>query len=82
MRLSFALTINKPLGQTLPKGQLYVAVSRVRSMLGQNVLTLNKEDEPHGYIKNVVYKEVLNQVLKNQRYSSISSLFYHIFQTQ
>lgn len=62
VRLSFALTINKPLGQTLPKGQLYVAVSRVRSMLGQNVLTLNKEDEPHGYIKNVVYKEVLNEV--------------------
>lgn len=78
VRLGYAMTINKSQGQTFDRlgiylkqpvfthGQLYVALSRVRSKetvrillnqtLSQGRLTLNPE---HYYTHNVVYREVL-----------------------
>ncbi|XP_028784202.1 ATP-dependent DNA helicase PIF1-like [Neltuma alba] len=72
--LSFAMTINKSQGQSLrhvglylrkpvfTHGQLYVALSRVRSMDGLKILV---SDEVEGQVKtttNVVYKEVFRNV--------------------
>eukprot|EP00268_Persea_americana_P000622 TRINITY_DN1019_c0_g1_i10.p1 TRINITY_DN1019_c0_g1~~TRINITY_DN1019_c0_g1_i10.p1 ORF type:complete len:370 (+),score=41.72 TRINITY_DN1019_c0_g1_i10:613-1722(+) len=66
VRVAFASTINKSQGQTLSKvglyfprqvfthGQLYVAISRVTSRSRLKILSLNKENEPKGYTKNVV----------------------------
>ena len=72
--ICFAMTINKSQGQTLSHvglllqqpvfshGQLYVAVSRVKSKQGLKVLCCdidgNYTDETH----NVVYKEVLHRL--------------------
>ncbi|XP_026425235.1 uncharacterized protein LOC113321555 isoform X2 [Papaver somniferum] len=72
IRLSFALTINKAQGQTIPNvgiylpedvfshGQLYVALSRGVSKATTKVL-VKKTNEERGnstFTKNVVYKEV------------------------
>ncbi|XP_042504703.1 ATP-dependent DNA helicase PIF6-like [Macadamia integrifolia] len=73
IRLSFAMTINKAQGQTIPHvgvylpesvfshGQLYVALSRGISMSTTKVLVKdNKEGKKtRSYTRNVVYKEVL-----------------------
>uniref|UniRef100_A0ABD2WQT2 ATP-dependent DNA helicase n=1 Tax=Trichogramma kaykai TaxID=54128 RepID=A0ABD2WQT2_9HYME len=85
VRLGYAMTINKSQGQSFEKvgvllpalvfghGQLYVALSRVRSRAGikvvlqhNNVKTHNnarlgkrKIDQSSHYTKNVVYKEIL-----------------------
>jgi hypothetical protein len=68
VRMTFAITINKSQGQTfnnvevyLPSpvyshGQLYVAISRVTSSV--NIKIFNNQG-PDGYMRNVVYKEVL-----------------------
>ena len=65
------MTINKSQGQTLnqvglylPKhvfanGQLYVAVSRVRTREGLIVLNADGETKDQAFIKNIVYKESL-----------------------
>ena len=74
MILSFAMTINKSQGQSLKKvglylekpvfthGQLYVALSRVRSMHELKIV-LGKEDEHHVQTtKNVVYSEIFTNI--------------------
>ena len=74
VRLSFAMTINKAQGQTIPNvgvylpdsvfshGQLYVALSRGISRETTKVLVRpTKQFRQDGvYTSNVVYKEVLN----------------------
>ncbi|KAM5554594.1 hypothetical protein ABKV19_022807 [Rosa sericea] len=73
IRLSFALTINKAQGQTIPNvgvylpnhvfshGQLYVALSRGVSIQTTKVLIKNSaiEGEPGAHTRNVVFKDVL-----------------------
>ncbi|KAG5525404.1 hypothetical protein RHGRI_031907 [Rhododendron griersonianum] len=73
IRLSFALTINKAQGQTIPHvgiylpkdvfshGQLYVALSRGTSQNTTKILVKNGNIRRHEgvYAKNVVYKDVL-----------------------
>jgi hypothetical protein len=68
VQLASAITINKSQGQTLDNvgvylpspvyshGQLYVAISQVTS--SANIKIFNGQG-PNGYMRNVVYKEVL-----------------------
>ncbi|XP_016184972.1 ATP-dependent DNA helicase PIF1-like [Arachis ipaensis] len=72
--VSFAMNINKSQGQTLgvvglylPKpvfthGQLYVALSRVKSKKCLRVLIQNNGSMPKGSTINVVFREVFNNV--------------------
>ncbi|XP_057453106.1 uncharacterized protein LOC130744967 [Lotus japonicus] len=72
--LCFAMTINKSQGQTLshvglylPKpvfthGQLYVALSRVKSRKGLKILLLDEDGLISKVTKNVVYNEVFQNV--------------------
>ncbi|CAI0426273.1 unnamed protein product [Linum tenue] len=74
VRLCYAMTINKSQGQTLdrvgvflPKpvfshGQLYVAVSRVRSAEGLKFLIENEDHIPAGYTRNIVYNETFDSL--------------------
>nr|XP_043616300.1 ATP-dependent DNA helicase PIF1-like [Erigeron canadensis] len=69
--LCFAMTINKSQGQSLSKvgvylekpvfthGQLYVALSRVKSKDGIKIFIADNEGKRSRYTTNVVYKEVL-----------------------
>ncbi|CAN1790241.1 ATP-dependent DNA helicase PIF1 [Linum perenne] len=71
IRLCYAMTINKSQGQTLdqvglylPKpvfthGQLYVAVSRVRSAAGLHIVLGNEESARQDVTRNIVYDEIL-----------------------
>ena len=75
--ISFAMTINKSqrqsmsnVGLYLPNpvfshGQLYVALSRVKSMDGLKVLILNKDTEATNVTTNVVYIEAFQNVRDN-----------------
>jgi len=68
------MTINKSQGQTLNRvgvylprpvfshGQLYVALSRVSTPSGLKVLICNKRGTPVDVTKNVVYRDVLNNL--------------------
>ncbi|XP_058725616.1 uncharacterized protein LOC131596898 [Vicia villosa] len=73
--VSFAMTINKSQGQSLdyvglylPKdvfshGQLYVAMSRVKSKGGLKILIHDKDNTPLSETTNVVFKEVFHNVV-------------------
>ena len=76
------MTINKSQGQLLKNweytyskpvfshGQLYVAILRVISPDGLKFL-INKDDINYkGHIRNIVYKEVFNNLPKVNNYSS------------
>ena len=72
--VSFAMTINKSQGQTLAKvglylerpvfshGQLYVAVSRVKSKKGLKVVCCDQDGNYTNTTTNVVYHEVLHRL--------------------
>ncbi|XP_057415223.1 uncharacterized protein LOC130710086 [Lotus japonicus] len=72
--LCFAMTINKSQGQSLPHvglylpkpvfthGQLYVALSRVKSRKGLKILILNDDGTLSKSTKNVVYTEVFDNI--------------------
>ncbi|CAN1729159.1 ATP-dependent DNA helicase PIF1 [Linum perenne] len=74
IRICYAMTINKSQGQTLdhvgiylPKpvfshGQLYVAVSRVRSANGLHILISNNPPNPHNETRNIVYQDILHEI--------------------
>jgi len=70
----FAMTINKSQGQSLQRvglflskpvfshGQLYVAISRVTSRNGLRILIANTQDDDEFKTKNIVYKEIFNNL--------------------
>ena len=74
LALCFAMTINKSQGQTLRNvglflqrpvfshGQLYVAVSRVKSKKGLKILCCDEDGNYAKSTKNVVYKEALFRI--------------------
>ena len=72
--LCFAMTINKSQGQSLSfvglfllkpvftHGQLYVAISRVKSRSGLKLLILDNDGNPCNITQNVVYPEVFQKI--------------------
>ncbi|KAL7606511.1 hypothetical protein Lser_V15G20604 [Lactuca serriola] len=74
LAVCFAMTINKSQGQSLSKvglffrqpvfthGQLYVALSRVKSKNGLKILILDKDGKLTNKTSNVVFKEVFRNL--------------------
>jgi len=72
--ICFAITINKSQGQSLQRvglflskpvfshGQLYVAISRVTSRNGLRILIADTHDGDEFKTKNIVYKEIFNNL--------------------
>ncbi|XP_074352577.1 uncharacterized protein LOC141691718 [Apium graveolens] len=70
----FAMTINKSQGQSLKRvglylpgqvfthGQVYVAISRMTGIEGSVIVNANSEVKDQALIKNIVYKEVFNNI--------------------
>ncbi|KAL3582853.1 hypothetical protein D5086_017185 [Populus alba] len=75
IRPCYAMTINKSQGQSLKvvgvflkdqvftHGQLYVALSWVTSRQGLKIITCDAEGNHSIYVKNIVYKDVINSLL-------------------
>ncbi|XP_028802074.1 uncharacterized protein LOC114757246 [Neltuma alba] len=73
--LSFAMTINKSQGQSMTNvglylrrlvfthGQLYVVLSRVKSMDGIKILILDSDKNPTNKTTNVVYREIFQNIM-------------------
>ncbi|CAK8571223.1 unnamed protein product [Lathyrus sativus] len=69
------MTINKSQGQSLDyiglyfpndlfsHGQLYVAMSRIKSKVGLKILVHDKDKNPLNHTTNVVFKEVFYNVV-------------------
>nr|VDD25386.1 unnamed protein product [Brassica oleracea] len=82
--LAFAMTINKSQGPTLESvglflpspvfshGQLYVALSRVKSRSGLKILITGKEGKTQTKTLNVVYKQMGSDELGDRLYSGAS----------
>ncbi|XP_022041325.1 uncharacterized protein LOC110943902 [Helianthus annuus] len=74
LAVCFAMTINKSQGQSLSRvglylkqpvfthGQLYVALSRVKTRQGVKLLILDNDGKPTNKTTNVVYKEVFRDL--------------------
>ncbi|XP_022019928.1 ATP-dependent DNA helicase PIF1-like [Helianthus annuus] len=74
LSVCFAMTINKSQGQSLSKvglylkdpvfthGQLYVALSRVKTREGVKILIFDADEKPTNKTSNVVYKEVFGSL--------------------
>ncbi|XP_035843847.1 uncharacterized protein LOC110931184 [Helianthus annuus] len=74
LAVCFAMTINKSQGQSLSRvglylkqpvfshGQLYVALSRVKTRNGVKILILDNNGKPTEKTTNVVYKEIFNDL--------------------
>ena len=74
LSVCFAMTINKSQGQSLSKvglylrnpifthGQLYVALSRVKSRKGVKLLIPDSDGNVTDKTKNVVYKEIFSDI--------------------
>ncbi|KAF5783177.1 putative DNA helicase [Helianthus annuus] len=74
LSVCFAMTINKSQGQSLSKvglylkdhvfthGQLYVALSRVKTREGVKILIFDADGKPTNKTSNVVYKEVFGSL--------------------
>ena len=75
---SFAMTINKSQGQSMNNvglylsnsmfshGQLYVALSRVKSIEGLKVLIIDKDKKPTNITTNVVYTEAFQNIIHSK----------------
>ncbi|XP_015937137.3 uncharacterized protein LOC107462960 [Arachis duranensis] len=75
INLCFAMTINKSQGQTLSSvelflrrpvfshGQLYVAISRVKSKDGLRILVSGEKNDDSTLTLNVVFKEIFDKIL-------------------
>ncbi|XP_035838014.1 uncharacterized protein LOC110900424 [Helianthus annuus] len=74
LAVCFAMTINKSQGQSLSRvglylkqpvfshGQLYVALSMVKTRNGVKILILDNNGKPTDKTTNVVYKEIFNEL--------------------
>ncbi|CAN0880300.1 ATP-dependent DNA helicase PIF1 [Linum grandiflorum] len=74
IRLCYAMTISKSQGQTLDKvglflpkpvfahGQLYVAVSRIRSAEGLHIVLQTDSSKSESTTRNIVYQEILEDL--------------------